>query len=102
MAGRNAELQDLIDRLSNRARAYDMEISAEKSKLMVNSANNTTAQIKMNRHLLEEVEAFKYLGATLTKDGRSTSEIKIRLAIATSAMTKLRIIWRSIDLYISL
>ncbi|XP_076472614.1 uncharacterized protein LOC143302013 [Babylonia areolata] len=49
----------------------------------------------MNGQELEEVEAFKYLGATLTKDGRSNTEVKIRLATATSAMAKLDKIWRS-------
>ena len=43
----------------------------------------------MNGQQLEEVASFKYLGSTLTKDDRFTSEIKIRLAIALSAMTKL-------------
>jgi hypothetical protein len=41
------------------------------------------------------VDAFKYLGSTLTKDGRSTTEIKTRLAIAISAMAKLSKIWKS-------
>ena len=75
-----------------------MEISSEKSKVMVNSGDNTTVQISMNRQQLEEVMAFKYLGATLTKDGRSTAEIKIRLAIATASMAKLNKIWSSKDI----
>ena len=75
-----------------------MEVSCEKSKVMVNSANNTAAQITMNGQQLEEVDAFKYLGATLTKDGRSTIEIKTRLAIAISTMAKLDKIWSSKDI----
>ena len=47
---------------------------------------------------LEEVMAFKYLRVTLTKDGRSTAEIKIRLAIATASMAKLNKIWSSTDI----
>ena len=43
----------------------------------------------MNGQTLEEVEGFKYLGATLTKDGKSTTEVKIRLATATAAMANL-------------
>ena len=42
--------------------------------------------------------AFKYLGAMLTKDGRSTAEIKTRLAIATASMAKLYKIWSSKDI----
>lgn len=98
MGGSNQELQDLTSRLVERAGAYGMEVSSEKSKVMVNSANNTNAQISMNGQQLEEVAAFKYLGATLTKDGRSTTEIRVRLGIATSAMAKLTTIWKSRDI----
>ena len=72
-----------------------MEVSSEKSKVMTKSANKTPAQIYMNGQQLEEVSAFKYLGATLTKDSRSTTEIKSRLAIATSIMAKLDKIWKN-------
>ena len=98
MGGNNDELQELTDRLSNSAREYGMQISSKKSKVMVNSGDNTTVQISMNGQQLEEVMAFKYLGATLTKDGRSTAEIKIRLAIATASMVKLNKIWSSKDI----
>ena len=95
LGGSNEELQDLTDRLVDRARAYGMEVSSEKSKTMVNSNNDVHATITMNGEKLEEVEAFKYLGATLTKDGRSTTEVRIRLATATSAMANLGRIWKS-------
>ena len=101
MWGNNEEWQELTDRLSNSAREYGIEISSEKSKVMVNSVGNTTVQISMNGQQLEEVMAFKYLGATLTKDGRSTAEIKIRLTIATASMAKLNKIWSSKDLSFS-
>ena len=101
MGGNNDELQELTDRLSNSAREYGMEISREKSKVMVNSGDNTTVQISMNGQQLEEVMALKYFGATLTKDGHSTAEIKIRLAIATASMAKLNKIWSSKDLSFS-
>ena len=95
MGGSNEELQDLTTRLTNRASAYGMEVSTEKSKVMVNTLDDTTAQIYMNGEKLEEVSSFKYLGATLTKDGRSLKEIKIRIAMATQAMAKLSKIWKS-------
>ena len=98
MGGSNNELQDLTNRLADTSGAYGMEVSCEKRKVIVNSANNTAAQITMNGQQLEEVDACKYLGATLTKDGRSTIEIKTRLAIATSTMTKLNKIWSSKDI----
>ena len=44
---------------------------------------------------LEEVDQFKYLGSTQTKDGTSVKEVKIRLAQAHSAMTRLAILWKN-------
>ena len=63
---------------------------------MINSNNrNLHTNIQLYGEKLEEVDQFKYLGATITKDGSSDSEIKIRLAQATSAMVRLTTIWNS-------
>ena len=78
-----------------------MEVSSGKSKVMKNSANATPVQVFMNGQELEEVSAFKYLGATLTKDSRSSVEIKSRTAIATSIMAKLDKIWRNNEIRFS-
>jgi hypothetical protein len=37
---------------------------------------------------LDYVECFKYLGSVLTNDGRSTCEIKSRIAMAKAAFNK--------------
>ena len=72
-----------------------MEISAEKGKVMVNS-KDTSIQAKITlRNKLEEVNTFCYLSATFSKDGYCETEIKIRCAIATSAMIRLYTIWNS-------
>ncbi|KAH3855122.1 hypothetical protein DPMN_097683 [Dreissena polymorpha] len=46
---------------------------------MVNSTNNTSADITMNDEKQAEVTKFKYLGATLCKDGNSTAEVQKEL-----------------------
>ena len=46
--GSNGELQDLTNRLVDRAMAYGMEVSTEKSKIMTISTNNISAEISMN------------------------------------------------------
>jgi hypothetical protein len=95
MGGSNFELQELTDRLVESASAYGMEVSMEKSKVMVNSRNDIGTNITINGEVLEEVSAFKYLGATLSKGGTCTAEIRIRIATATSAMARLSRVWRS-------
>ena len=72
-----------------------MEISQEKSKVMVNERDQVELprEITMGEKILETVDQFKYLGVTLNKDGKSESEIKIRMATDTSALVRLKTIW---------
>ena len=70
-----------------------MEISAEKTKLMTNSANGIQREIKVNWLKLGTVTKFKYLGAVVSEDG-SKLEVLSRTAQATAALTKLNPIWR--------
>ena len=55
MGGSNGELQDLTNRILDRATADEMETSLGKSKIMANSTNNISADISMNGQKLEEV-----------------------------------------------
>ena len=58
-----------------------MEISTDKNKVMINSNKIIQTDIYLYDWKLEEVDQFKYLGATLTKDGTSNQEIKIILLL---------------------
>ena len=69
-----------------------MEISAEKTTLMTNSANSIQMEIKVKGQKLGTVTSFKYLGAVVSDDG-SKSEILSRIAQATATLTKLKPIW---------
>ena len=70
-----------------------MEISAEKTKLMTNSANGIQRVVKVKVQKLGTVTSFKYLGAILSDDG-SKPEVLSRIAQATAALTELTPIWR--------
>ena len=70
-----------------------MEISAEKTKLMTNSANGIQREININGEKLGTVRSFKYLGAVVSDDG-SKPEVLSRIAQFTAALTKLKPIWR--------
>ncbi|KAH3785439.1 hypothetical protein DPMN_163529 [Dreissena polymorpha] len=50
-----------------------MEVSSEKSKIMMNSTTNSRADITTNGEKLKEVTCFKYFGATLSKNGTGTA-----------------------------
>ena len=70
-----------------------MEVSTQKTTIMTNSTNNISAaiSISMNGQKLEKESSFKYLGATLCKDGTCSAEVCIRV---TSAMARLNRIWQ--------
>ena len=70
-----------------------MEISAEKTKLMINSANGIQNEIKVKGQKLGTLTSFKYLGAVVSDDGFKP-EVLPRNAQATAALTKLKPIWR--------
>ena len=53
-------------------------------------------KIIMGGKILETVDKFKYLGVTLTKNGKSESEINIRITTTSSALVRLKTIWKSI------
>jgi len=63
MGGSMDELQELTTRLEVCASAYGMEISSEKSKILVNSSSMTGGRsISLNGRHLEEVTTFNILG----------------------------------------
>ena len=87
------EWQRLTQRPEETAAEYRMEISSERSKILVKSIKpRPSTNIQMNGQTIEEVHQFKYLSSTQTKDGTSVKEVKIRLAQANSAMTRLVIL----------
>ena len=70
-----------------------MEIRAEKTKLMTNSAIGVHIDIKVKGQKLGTVTSFKYLGAVVSDDG-SKSEALTMIAQATAALTKLKPNWK--------
>ena len=66
-----------------------MEINAEKTSLMINSASGIQREIKVKGQKLGTVTSFKYLGAVVSDHG-SKPEILSRIMQATAALTKLK------------
>ena len=95
MGGSNDGLQDVTNTLVDRIMAYGMEVSRERRKFMTSNTNNISADISLNGQKSQEVTSFKYLRATLCKDGTCSAEIRIKIASAMTAMARLNRIWRT-------
>ena len=55
-AGSEIEFQQLVSRLERVSKTYVLEISGEKTKLMVNNNNGMTREVQIVRNTLDEVQ----------------------------------------------
>ena len=89
LAGEEEKLAKLVERLD---KAYGMEISAKKTKLITNDTSGINTEIKINGQKLETFTSLKYLGSVITDEG-SNPEIPSRIAQTTAALTRLKPVW---------
>jgi hypothetical protein len=88
----------MIDKLIEFGRCYGMEMNVDKTKVMRISRQPSLVTIMIGQKQLYNVECFKYLGSVLTNDGRCTSEIKIRIAMAKAVFNKKILFTSKLDL----
>ena len=78
-------------------------MNVKKTKTMAISKNeDIQAVIIVDGKQLEQVQQFKYLGQTITNEGKSNKEIEIRIAQAKSMFIKLKDIFMSSDISLDL
>ena len=96
MRSRNLEVLD--ESLSRTCTRYKMEISAEKTKRVTNSANGIQMEIKVKGQKLDTVTRFKYLGAVVSDDGSKP----VILSTISQATAALKPIWRDNNISLGL
>ena len=90
LAEEEQELEALVESLDKTCTRYKMEISAEKTKLMANSANGIQREIKVKGQKLGTVTSFKYLGAVVSDDDSKPEVLsKIGCIIGIESLQKL-------------
>ena len=97
VAEEEKELEALVERLDKTCAMCKMKIGAKKTKLMTNSANAIQREIKVKGQKLGSVTRFKYFGAVVSDNG-AKPDIVSRIAQATEAFTKLKLIWRDYNI----
>ena len=91
IAGSESELQELLNTVVDASLHRGLSINIKKTQCMVISKSKITptCHIHINNETIKQVEKFKYLGSTITSDGRNDAEIKIRIGMAQDAFQKM-------------
>lgn len=82
------ELQELLDRLIREGKQYNLFLNASKTKVMSNTGKSIS--IMADGVELEVVDVFQYLGANISNNAECRTDIKKRLAMASSIITRLK------------
>jgi len=91
LQGKEKELAALVDQPDKISSAFEVEISAEKSKLMTNNIDGISIDIRVNGRKLNEVNSLKYMGAVVIDQG-STPELLSRIAQTITTLARLKTI----------
>ena len=89
-----AQLQTMLDRVSDAAARVGLLISSAKTKTMICSTDQIPT-FYVNGAAIENVPHFKYLGSEISTNGDGTVEIRSRIAKAQAAMSMLRCLWNN-------
>ena len=92
LAETKEDLQCILNEVNKVGKSYGMRMNAAKTKTMVITRKEATPQIKLDIDgaMIEQVQHFKYLGQTISDDGKCDAEITKRIEIARSAFNSLK------------
>jgi hypothetical protein len=89
------EAQDIVQDVHESSQRYGLEISKDKTKVLLVAKEQRDITIKIDDQKLDQVSHFKYLGTEVTDQNRSTTDLRCRTAQALAACSNLRVIWRN-------
>ena len=90
-------LKSLITSVKEHGDKKGLHLNIKKTKIMEIDKCKKEAKIKINDEEIERVDSFEYLGARIDANGKTTPEIRRRLAIATTKLKKMEAIWKGQD-----
>ena len=91
LAGSEEDLQRLLDIVVEESEKLGLSLNVKKTECMVVSKkeNNPKCKLFSKGEQIRQVQKFKYLGYTLTSDGKCRTEIKKRIAVAKDSFQKM-------------
>ena len=94
---RHIDMKEKLLKLDEEARKTGLKINVKKTKsLRLNHTIEATFTIRQDN--IEEVQDFSYLGSTVSTEGGTDQDIRIRIGKAAGVFNTLRPIWQSTKL----
>ena len=90
-----SDAQAILEATHQSSKKYGLEISREKTKVMLVAKEHREITVSIDNHNLEQVSHFKYLGTEITQQNSSSTDIRCRTAQALAAANNLRVIWQN-------
>ena len=94
LSHRYSDIQRKSDELARNAEKIGLQININKTKMLRNNSQ-TADPITIGGRDIEEVTEFTYLGAKVSTDGNSESEIKTRIRKAKGAFAAMKNTWKT-------
>ena len=84
IATSRVNLQRLVDRVIVASTAYGMDVNVKKTECMVMTKTESIPEcrITIKGEMVKQVNIFKYLGSSITSDGRCVTKVKCHIAQA--------------------
>ena len=93
LATTTAGLENLIKSVKEHSEQKGLFLNVKKTKIMSTDRCKEEAVINIDREI-ERVSSFEYLGARIQANGKTTPEIRRRLAMATAKLNKMANVWK--------
>lgn len=92
LADSERKLQQLMDKVVEESAKKGLNVNISKTKTMVISKRTPTPVVRIvcGNGVIEQKDAFVYLGSLVTENGKSEAEIKRRIAIAKQTFGRMR------------
>ena len=94
LASTTTGLGHLIQSVKEHSEQKGLFLNVKKTKIMSTDRCREEAVINIDREEKEKVSSFEYLGARIQANGKTTPEIRRRLAMATAKINKMANVWK--------
>ena len=94
LATTTAGLENPIKSVKEHSEEKGLFLNVKKTKIMSTDRCREEAVINIDGEEIERVSSFEYLGARIQANGKTPSEIRRRLPIATAKLNKMANVWK--------